>query len=279
MLDRMKAAIVLAVVLLSPWAASTVLTTAGVRVQFEKGLLGALPPREPPAAVAIPVADTPPPKGWRDDLYLAANPDVAAAVVAGAVPSGFVHYHRFGRTEGRHLAPASASLPASPRPAEKETAPPAVAAAGQDLIPPSAPRPVPASQSLPAVMRPAVLPEKEAPADTVGGPVVRMVRFGHHPGFVRVVLETTGPVAAHPVAVADRRSLAVDLAGGWTAPFRGADRKVGPLLSYAAEAAGVKARLVLRAERPIVLRQSFALPPDGDRGHRLVFDLAVAGAL
>ena len=39
MLGDMKAAIVLAAVLLSPWAASTVLTAAGVRIQFEKSLL------------------------------------------------------------------------------------------------------------------------------------------------------------------------------------------------------------------------------------------------
>jgi SAM-dependent methyltransferase len=37
--------------------------------------------------------------------YLAANPDVAAAVAAGAVRSGYAHYRRFGRREGRSLAP------------------------------------------------------------------------------------------------------------------------------------------------------------------------------
>jgi SAM-dependent methyltransferase len=45
-------------------------------------------------------------------LYLAANPDVDAAVRAGITPSGAQHYEQFGEREGRPLAPG----PWRPRP-------------------------------------------------------------------------------------------------------------------------------------------------------------------
>jgi hypothetical protein len=40
---------------------------------------------------------------WNEAAYLRANPDVARAVAAGRQPSGFVHYQRHGRAEGRNL--------------------------------------------------------------------------------------------------------------------------------------------------------------------------------
>lgn len=58
--------------------------------------------------------------GWREAAYLTANPDVAAAVKAGQWRSGYDHYLRFGRTEGRPGTPGS---PASVA-AKTETAPP-----------------------------------------------------------------------------------------------------------------------------------------------------------
>ncbi len=44
--------------------------------------------------------------------YLAANPDVAAAVRRGDVPTGRMHFEAFGRAEGRHLR---LSIPADAR--------------------------------------------------------------------------------------------------------------------------------------------------------------------
>ena len=55
------------------------------------------------------VAPEPPP--FSELSYLQANPDVEAAVRRGEVSSGFEHWQRFGRHEGRALAPT----PAAPR--------------------------------------------------------------------------------------------------------------------------------------------------------------------
>jgi len=40
---------------------------------------------------------------WREDMYLAANPDVAAAVARGEFTSGLAHYQTHGQEEGREL--------------------------------------------------------------------------------------------------------------------------------------------------------------------------------
>jgi SAM-dependent methyltransferase len=45
--------------------------------------------------------------------YLAANPDVAAAVAAGSLPSGLAHYRRYGINENRALQPGVRALPFS----------------------------------------------------------------------------------------------------------------------------------------------------------------------
>jgi hypothetical protein len=87
-----------------------------------------------------------PPPGWRESTYLTANPDVAAAVRDGLLPSGYDHYVRFGRAEGR------AGTPNSPAPPPASTA--TVAAA-----PPATPEPVfpglaPASRQKPAAPEP-----------------------------------------------------------------------------------------------------------------------------
>lgn len=43
------------------------------------------------------------PVWWREEEYLNAHPDVARAVQAGGLKSGYLHYVRFGRREGRAL--------------------------------------------------------------------------------------------------------------------------------------------------------------------------------
>ena len=49
-----------------------------------------------------------PPEEWDEALYLSANPDVARAVEAGGMASGWVHYQRHGQYESR----PGVSLPA-----------------------------------------------------------------------------------------------------------------------------------------------------------------------
>jgi SAM-dependent methyltransferase len=46
----------------------------------------------------------PPEAGFDEAAYLAANPDVAAAVASGAMASGWAHYQAFGEREGRPLS-------------------------------------------------------------------------------------------------------------------------------------------------------------------------------
>lgn len=41
--------------------------------------------------------------GFNEAAYLAANPDVAAALATGAFRSGQQHYEQYGRFEGRCL--------------------------------------------------------------------------------------------------------------------------------------------------------------------------------
>ena len=57
--------------------------------------------------------------------YLRANPDVAAAVQAGQFKSGWQHYEKYGRNEGRRLVaeaapePVPVPVPVPPGPADQ----------------------------------------------------------------------------------------------------------------------------------------------------------------
>jgi len=44
-----------------------------------------------------------PPADWSEDAYLAKHPDVKKAVAMGAMPSGYWHYMKHGKKEGRPL--------------------------------------------------------------------------------------------------------------------------------------------------------------------------------
>lgn len=44
------------------------------------------------------------PGDWDEGLYITNNPDVAIALAAGQVPSGYWHYFNFGKAEGRKYA-------------------------------------------------------------------------------------------------------------------------------------------------------------------------------
>lgn len=115
-----------------------------------------------------------PPTGWRERAYLAANPDVAAAVRNGQLSSGYAHYVQQGRAEGRRggfaeqAGVAARPAPAQPAPGKpsqaqpvgtQPAAPPAAAFAAL----PAAPIPAP---PLPAPPLPAAKPEPQdgAPA-------------------------------------------------------------------------------------------------------------------
>lgn len=131
------------------------------------------------------------PTGWRERAYLAANPDVAAAVRNGQISSGYAHYVQQGRAEGRRggfveqvrkpaeAQPAGstpAEVPPAAQPAPVQAAP--VQASPAQTAPASAPTPA----SVPAPPLPAAKPEPQdaAPAPRTE-PAVEILRPGVKP--------------------------------------------------------------------------------------------------
>lgn len=132
-----------------------------------------------------------PPTGWRERSYLAANPDVVAAIRSGQASSGYAHYVQHGRAEGRtggfvelDKEPAKAVHPAkaATRPATQPATQPAATqpVVSQPVASPVPAAPVPAVkpdprddaapvQAEPAVevLRPGVKPVPDAPAQPV----------------------------------------------------------------------------------------------------------------
>lgn len=94
-----------------------------------------VPATTPASAPAQSVASA----GFNEELYLAANPDVAAAVARGQFASGRMHYNRHGIFEGRPLAPTEAAPGPAPTPAPTPApAPVPPPASGPEPLPSSA---------------------------------------------------------------------------------------------------------------------------------------------
>lgn len=169
------------------------------------------------------------PTGWRERAYLAANPDVAAAVRNGQISSGYAHYVQQGRAEGRsggfveqvrkpaEAQPAGSQPAAQPAPVQAtpvqatpiqatpvQTAPspasvpapprPAAKPEPQDAVP--APRTEPAME----ILRPGVKPVPDAPARPASTPIqtvastaaprhVERIRTANGGDGLRVVLD------------------------------------------------------------------------------------------
>ncbi|HYH22882.1 MAG TPA: hypothetical protein VD995_30090 [Azospirillum sp.] len=159
-----RSVVVLALVTLLPWWASTVAHWMGVRADFAERIFGK------PSAEDI-WDDLKPMPGWREDAYLAAYPDVADAVRNGHFASGYEHFRLNGRNEGRTAGlpqgagPAMAVAIEPPTPAADP--PPAPAAARPTVPPPAsvvaaAPPVPPAAAPLPG-RRPDRSPEPAEP--------------------------------------------------------------------------------------------------------------------
>lgn len=243
--------------------------------------------------------------GWRETTYLAANPDVAAAVKAGQWRSGYDHYRLFGRAEGRPGAPGSpktAAVPSPPPPAPPPNpapnslpiatqpapaapmvaaAPPPPASASPDVAldakptvaPPSAPLPVaPVPRAKPTMTTAptaGVTPEK--PSQTLA---VTQLRAATNGGTVRVVLDLDGPPRFILLAQRAPNRLELVLPGTlWKAPASGAFAAAP--LSYRLATTGGVNHLILGGQGPIQTKTVFALPPEKEHGHRLVIDVAV----
>ena len=250
-----------------------------------------------------------PPTGWRERGYLAANPDVAAAIRSGQASSGYAHYVQHGRAEGRtggfveqDKEPAKAVLPAKAaiQPAASQPAASPIPAAPVPAVKPdpgdaAAPvRPEPAVE----VLRPGVKPVPDAPAQPVGfQPAARpeaqrpdsrrhveRIRTANGGDGVRVVLDLNqDPRYETPVPRPDGR-LEVSLPGTlWQAAPSG--RLPATALGYQAERDGGGTRLLFSDEDgagedaakggAVRLLAVSTLAPDKDRGHRLVIDVAL----
>src|SRR3974390_1838668 len=60
----------------------------------------------------VELQEIPTDESFDERAYLAANPDVAAAVASGALRSGSAHFRKFGRAEGRRQLSPIARAPA-----------------------------------------------------------------------------------------------------------------------------------------------------------------------
>ncbi|CBS91574.1 hypothetical protein [Azospirillum lipoferum] len=255
-----------------------------------------------------------PPTGWRERGYLAANPDVAAAVRTGQISSGYAHYVQHGRAEGRPggFAEPGREDAAKAVPHAKPAAQPAVLPPKQPAAPPSPAIPIPAApvpavkpdprdDAAPArtepaveVLRPAVKPVPDSSAQPVrfqpaapSGPQrpesqrhVERIRTANGGDGLRVVLDLDqDPRYETPVRRPDGR-LEVRLPGTlWQAAPSG--RLPATALGYRAERDGSGTRLLFSdddgtgEDGPVRLLAVSTLPPDKDRGHRLVIDVAL----
>lgn len=293
----------------------------GLRLPFASVLSGWMHTRPPvdPALV--------PPPGWREATYLDANPDIAAAVRSGGLVSGYAHYVRYGRAEGRpgglpddrppeaaqarlaerlpeqlpeqrlerqalaqsqnseqtpaggasatRTAPISATpgappQPALPQAATAQPAPEQPAAPSPVTKPPpplASPPASPPLTPLPAV-KPAAPQAQEAPIQVSG------LRTGSGSGSIRIVLDLDRAPRFETPASGRDGTLTVLLPGTvWKTSPTGRLPAAG--WSYRAEPAGGASRLiVLNTEGgPATVKAIFAMPPEGDRSHRLVIDL------
>lgn len=281
--------LLLGLLALLPWWVSWGLDRLGVRIpgatQFSGWVKG--PPEERPPG---------PPPGWREERYLARNPDVAAAVRKGAVSSGYAHYVAFGQAEGRvggfePAAPAAASPPESPLPSPP-LSPPSPPPVAEPLPPPPVPAPVAvaaapsAAPASPARSPQVPLPRVKPPVPAAAGAAspqaaqaagqISGIRVGTHQGFTRVVLDVDVPVRLDRPPPAAARSVGVDLPNAvWRTARQG--QLIERMLAYRVEDSGPGAsRLTLDARTPIQVKALFLLPSEGERRHRVVLDLVRA---
>lgn len=233
-----------------------------------------------------------PPTGWRERAYLAANPDVAAAVRNGQLSSGYAHYVRQGRTEGRRGGFAEqAGDAAKPAPAQPASEKPSQVQPAQLQPVETQPAAQPAAPSIPAPPLPAAKPEPQdgAPARPTGAQTaaasatprhVERIRTANGGDGLRVVLDLDqDPRFETPVRRPDGR-LEVMLPGTlWQAAPSG--RLPATTLAYRAERSGTGTRLLFSDEEgdakgdAVRLLAVSTLAPEKDRGHRLLIDVAL----
>ncbi|WP_298380522.1 hypothetical protein [Azospirillum sp.] len=255
--------------------------------------------------------ETPPP-GWWEAVYFARNPDVMASVRRGELRSGYEHYIKYGKAEGRlggipDDPPGSGTVrvppqasPVSPAsPPVPEVAKPVAVATLPEALPPSPPPAVvpPVMETTPreeppTEVAPIVLPTRKPlpAAPSLQGPVpapkpintgsasqVLGIRSAPHPGFIRVVLDSPVALRVERMPQPTGRVVGIELVNtGWLPARQG--RLMGKSLSYRVETVGEVTRLLLESGESIRLKALFALPPEPSGGHhRLILDVMPTG--
>ena len=106
------------------------------------------------------------------------------------------------------------------------------------------------------------------------GLAVTSARFGENGDTTRFVLDLTGPAAFKPFLLPDPYRAVLDLpAVEWRLPAgTAATRGLVTAMRYGQFRPGTS-RVVLDLSGPVALAKSFALPPRGEAGHRIVLDL------
>ncbi len=259
--------------------------------------------------------ETPPP-GWWEAVYFARNPDVMASVRRGELRSGYEHYLKYGKIEGRlsgipddppgvgvaqhpPQTPLTSSIPA-PSPAASpapELAKPVAVAILPETPPPPPPvvpsvQEAPAREEPPAVAPPVILPTRKPtpvvpssqgpvplpkPINTGSTSQVLGIRSASHPGFIRIVLDSPTSLQAERMPQLTGRAVGIELMNvGWQPARQG--RLMGKSLSYRVETVGDLTRLFLESGESIRIKALFALPPEQAGGHhRLILDVASVG--
>lgn len=105
---------------------------------------------------------------------------------------------------------------------------------------------------------------------------ITAVRFGEHPDFTRIVIETDEPVSFRAFALSEpaaRLVVQFDEAGWDVGSLpAGAGRGVGSVGSFRFDENASAPRLVFTLTRPFMVRESFGLDP-ADGGYRTVIDI------
>ncbi|HYH23464.1 MAG TPA: hypothetical protein VD995_33015 [Azospirillum sp.] len=241
---------------------------------------------------AVPEPNSPvltPGLGWQERAYLAANPDVAAAVRDKRISSGYAHYIQQGRNEGRRGGFKEEAAP--PPPVSLATVPSAPVPATKPVLQDTAAEAAPVVRAEPnlEILRPGTKPAFEVSAKLqAAAPAfqrrVERIRSANGRDGIRVVLDLDRePRFETPVRRSDGR-LEVTLPGTlWQATQSG--RLPATVLGYNTERYGTGTRLLLSYEDSrdgkgqggtVRLLAVSTLPPDKERGHRLLIDVVLA---
>lgn len=108
------------------------------------------------------------------------------------------------------------------------------------------------------------------------GQSVQGVRSGEHRYYTRIVLDVSGPAGFAYGLTPDRRGVLVDLPGvRWAGAASGSLPNPTRVASWQVLSGGADgSRLLIVGDRPLHVLRALPLPPDRQRGHRLVLDIA-----